>query len=57
MVHDVSDYMAALIAYDDTDCRYALYVNRPNLSFGYFYRGGGTAWEMKNGIAEVMVEE
>lgn len=57
VVQDVSDHMAALIAYDDTDCRYALYVNRPNLSFGYFFRGGGAASEIKNGIAEVMVEE
>ena len=39
----ISDTMAAFISYpqDKTDHTFSVYVNRPGLSFGYFFRGGG----------------
>ena len=39
---DVSDTMAAYISYpqDRSDHTFSVYVNRPGLSFGYFFRGG-----------------
>ena len=33
-----------------------LYVNRPGLSFGYFFRGGGTLSGIQKGIVEFTVE-
>ena len=41
---DVSDTMAAYISYpqDRSDHTFSVYVNRPGLSFGYFFRGGGS---------------
>ena len=40
----VSNTMAAYISYpqDMSDHTFSVYVNRPGLSFGYFFRGGGT---------------
>ena len=40
----VSSTMAAYISYpqDLSDHSFSVYVNRPGLSFGYFFRGGGT---------------
>ena len=39
----VSSTMAAYISYpqDLSDHSFSVYVNRPGLSFGYFFRGGG----------------
>ena len=39
----VSDTMAAYISYpqDMSDHTFSVYVNRPGLSFGYFFRAGG----------------
>ena len=54
----VSDTMAAFISYsqDKTDHTFSVYVNRPGLSFGYFFRGGGDITEVENYIAEFFVE-
>lgn len=54
----VSDTMAAFISYpqDKTDHTYSVYVNRPGLSFGYFFRGGGDIVEVDEYIAEFTVE-
>ena len=43
----VSNTMAAYIS---------VYVNRPGLSFGYFFRGGGTLSGIQRGIVEFTVE-
>ena len=41
---ETSDSMAAYISYpkDNTDHTYSIFVNRPGLSFGYFFRAGGS---------------
>lgn len=55
---DVSDTMAAMIFYseDKSDHTFSIYVNRPNLSFGYFFRGGGDITESEKYITEITVE-
>jgi len=55
---NISDTMAAFISYpqDKTDHSFSVYVNRPGLSFGYFFRGGGDIVEVENYIAEYTVE-
>ena len=54
----VSDTMAAYISYpqDLSDHSFSVYVNRPGLSFGYFFRGGGTLSGIQRGIVEFTVE-
>ena len=39
----VSNTMAAYVSYPQnmSDHTFSVYVNRPGLSFGYFFRGGG----------------
>ena len=39
-----------------TDHTFSVYVNRPGLSFGYFFRGGGDIVEVDDYIAEFVVE-
>ena len=55
----VSDTMAAYISYpqDMSDHTFSVYVNRPGLSFGYFFRGGGSLSGVERGIVEFTVEE
>ena len=54
----ISDAMAAFISYpqDKTDHTFSVYVNRPGLSFGYFFRGGGDIVQVDDYIAEFVVE-
>lgn len=54
----ISDTMAAFISYPQakTDHTFSIYVNRPGLSFGYFFRGGGDIVEVDEYIAEFVVE-
>ena len=54
----ISDTMAAFVSYpqDKTDHTFSVYVNRPGLSFGYFFRGGGDIVEVDDYIAEFVVE-
>lgn len=54
----VSDTIAAFISYpyDMTDHTFSVYVNRSGLSFGYFFRGGGSLTGGDTGIVEYMVE-
>ena len=55
---NVSDTIAAFISYpqDMTDHTFSVYVNRPGLSFGYFFRAGGDISGAKDGIVEYTVE-
>ena len=55
---NVSDTMAAFISYpeDMTDHTFSVYINRPGLSFGYFFRGGGDLTGTNVGITEYTVE-
>jgi len=54
----VSDTIAAFISYprDMTDYTFFIYVNRPGLSFGYFFLGGGSLTGVETGIAEFTVK-
>lgn len=54
----VSDTIAAFISYprDMTDHTFSVYVNRHGLSFGYFFRGGGSLSGVEVGISEYTVE-
>ena len=54
----VSNTMAAYISYsqDMSDHTFSVYVNRPGLSFGYFFRGGGSLSGVERGIAEFTVD-
>lgn len=54
----ISDAMAAYISYpeDKSDHTYSVYVNRPGLSFGYFFRGGGSISGVDKYIVEYTVE-
>ena len=54
----VSAEMAAYISYpkDQSDHSFSVYVNRPGLSFGYFFRGGGSISGVEEYIAEYTVE-
>lgn len=55
---NISDTMAAFISYPQgkTEHTFSVYVNRPGVSFGYFFRGGGDIIEVKDHIAEFVVE-
>ena len=55
---DTSDTLSAMVFYpeDRLDHSFQIYVNRPGLSFGYFFRGGGDIVEVENYIAEFTVE-
>ncbi len=55
---NVSDSMAAYISYpqDKSDHTFSVYVNRPGLSFGYFFRGGGNISQVEEYIAEFTVD-
>lgn len=41
---------------DRSDHTFSVYVNRPGLSFGYFFRGGGSLSGVERGIAEFTVD-
>ena len=53
----VTDTMAAFISYpqDKSDHTFSVYVNRPGLSYGYFFRGGGDIVAVDKYIAEFTV--
>lgn len=54
----ISDSMAAFIFYpeDKSDHTFSLYVNRPGLSFGYFFRAGGDLTGTGKYIADHRIE-
>ena len=54
----VSDTMAGFISYPQnlSDHTFSVYVNRPGVSFGYFFRGGGSLSSVERYIAEFTVE-
>ena len=55
---NVSDSVAAYISYpqDKSDHTFSVYVNRPDVSFGYFFRGGGSISQIEEYIAEFTIE-
>lgn len=55
---DTTESMSAMIFYseDFSDHTFSIYVNRPGLSFGYFFRGGGSVIETERYIAEIYIE-
>lgn len=50
--------VSAMIFYSDSldDSTYSIYVERPGLSFGYFFRAGGSISEIEQGVAEFRIE-
>ena len=58
MEGDISDTMAAYISFskDKSDYIYSVYVKHQGLSFGYFFRSGGSINAIEEAIAECMVE-
>ncbi len=54
----VSGAMAAYISYpqDQSDHTFSVYVDRPGISFGYFFRGGGSLGTVQRKIAVFTVE-
>ena len=54
----VSDSIAAYISYpqDKSDHTFSVYVNRPGVSFGYFFRIGGSISQVEEYIAEFTIE-
>lgn len=55
---DTTDTMSAMIFYpeDQSDHTYSIYVNPPGLSFGYFFRGGGSVMDTEQMVAEFSIE-
>ena len=55
---EASGTLAAYISYpeDQSDHVFSLYVNRPGLSFGYFFRAGGSLGGVEEYIMECTVE-
>lgn len=53
-----SETMAAYISYpqDKLDHTFSVYVNRPGISFGYFFRGGGDLVAVDKYISEFTVD-
>lgn len=51
---DTTKIMSAMIFYDESlsNHTFSIYVNRPGLSFGYFFRGGGS---MMEGVTEFYI--
>ena len=55
----VSDHMAVFVSYppdQSHDATLSLYCNRPGLSFGYFFAGGGCVLDTEDRIAQYTVE-
>ena len=53
-----SHRMAAFLSYpeDKKEHTFSIYVNRPGLSFGYFFRGGGSLSTIAQSILEISIE-
>lgn len=53
----VSDQMAIYLSYpeDRSDCTYSFYLNRPGLSFGYFFCVGGSVNKTENFVGEIVI--
>lgn len=53
-----SENMSAMIFYSEQldDYTYSIYLNRPGLSFGYFFRSGGSNGAIEDSIAEFHIE-
>lgn len=53
-----TDTISAMLFYDENLSHYtfSIYVNRDGLSFGYFFRGGGSTNAENEGIAEYKLE-
>lgn len=53
-----TDSMSAMLFYDKdiNDYTFSIYVNKRGLSFGYFFRGGGSTNVENEGIAQYQVE-
>ena len=57
MEQSTSKEMSAMIFYPDScdDFTYSIYIRHPGLSFGYFFRAGGSGVEIEQGVLELGV--
>ncbi len=55
---ETTDEIAAYVSYpkDKSEHTYSIYVNRKGLSFGYFFRAGGSNSAIDNSIAEFTID-
>ena len=55
VVKDTTEIMSAMIFYDESlsNHTFSVYVNRPGLSLGYFFLGGGS---LQEGITEFFID-
>lgn len=55
----VSNSVAAVLFYNEdlSAYTYSYYINRKGLSFGYFFRSGGSYPAISNGVARFRLEE
>ncbi len=53
-VGHVSENLAGYIFYDEdkSDCTFSVYINHPGFSFGYYFRMGGSHYEISEGIVK-----
>lgn len=59
MAQDVNEEMCAMIFYDEEkeECAYSIYLSREGVSFGYFYRQGGSDPYMADSVKGVVFED
>lgn len=59
MVQDVNDDVCAMLFYDDMreNYTYSIYLTKEGLSYGYFFRQGGTDAYMEEGVKGVVFED
>ena len=55
---DATEQMAGLVFYNDgkEKATFSVYVNRPGMSFGYFFRGGGSWGSVDTGVGDFYIE-
>ena len=58
LAKSTTDTMSAMLFYEDSldDHIFSIYVKRNGLSFGYFFRGGGSISVVDDSIAEYKIE-
>lgn len=58
LITDESKDLKALLFFnkDEDEYKYRIYVKKPGISFGYFFRGGGTLINPDNYIEEIHID-
>ncbi len=55
---ETTETMSAMIFYsnDFNDYTYSIYIKKPGLYFGYFFRLGGSEFNIERGVAKISIE-